>query len=60
MATLNHAAQVLATAAREEIVAAMETINYSVGAKEATFDHLEHARQLMDALRTVTAAPDVE
>lgn len=34
MATLNHAAQVLATAAREEIVAAMETIHYSVSRRK--------------------------
>lgn len=60
MATFNHAIQVLAIAAREEIVAAMEAILSSEGAKETTYDHLDRARQLTDALRIVTAVPDVE
>lgn len=60
MATTNHAAQVLTTATRAEIVGGMESIHHSVGAKETTFDHLDRALQLIDALIALAAVGDQE
>jgi hypothetical protein len=60
MASLNHAAQVLATAARAEIVGAMESNDFSVGSKAATFDHLDRAKQLLDAAIALNEVTDQE
>lgn len=58
MAPLTHVAQVLIASARAEIVAAMESNDFSVGSKATTFDHLDRAKQLLDAAIALDAVTD--